>query len=430
MVDYSERGALVSGPPNNPAIPDRTLAVATKLRDVQAREVAATIPVYGQMPFIPERGEGCDLITAEGRRILDFYGGHAVAGLGYAHPELTKTIEQQARQLLFQSNAAAMGVRADAACELAAIAPPLLSRVFFVNSGAEANENALRIACTATGRSRILALTHGFHGRTAAAAAVTWKADATWYGFPRLPFDVDFIPRNDVAAAKEMIDDTVAAVIFEPVQGIGGAFDLSQEFVTALRTRTRRSGSLLIADEVQCGMGRSGDFFAVQSFGVQPDLMTLAKSLGGGVPCGAVLATDELAAAQKKGSLGSTFGGGPLACAAILAVIRSIKKEKLLANVGEREVQIRTTCVTGPVQAIQGRGLMLGLICDRPAAEVQERLLAQNILAGTSSDPAVLRLLPPLILESAHVERLAGALDDIGSVKTAGSSTSHTGIAQ
>jgi acetylornithine/N-succinyldiaminopimelate aminotransferase len=403
------------------------------LQEVQALEAAATMPVYGQVPFLPERGEGCELITADGRRILDFYGGHAVAGLGYGHPGLVKAIERQATQLLFQSNAVAMEVRAEAASALTAIAPRPLERVFFVNSGAEANENALRIACTTTGRGKILALTHGFHGRTAAAAAVTWNAAATWYGFPRPPFDVGFIPRNDVAAADAMIDDTVAAVIFEPVQGIGGAFDLSQEFVAALRARTQQSGALLIADEVQCGMGRSGNFFAVQNLDVQPDLVTLAKSLGGGVPCGAVLATRELASVQKKGDLGSTFGGGPLACAAISAVIGAIQREELLANVREREAQIRATCVVGPVQAIQGLGLMLGLVCDRPATEVQKALLERDILTGTSSDPAVLRLLPPLVLESLHVERLAEALaafNDAPTLRTAGSSTLRTGTAQ
>jgi acetylornithine/succinyldiaminopimelate/putrescine aminotransferase len=292
-----------------------------------------------------------------------------------------------------------------------------------VNSGAEANENALRIACNATGRGRILAITEGFHGRTAAAAAVTWKAAESWYGFPRMPFDVGFIPRNDVVSAVSMIDDSVAAVIFEPVQGIGGAFDLSRQFVTALRRRTAEMGALLIADEVQCGMGRSGHYFAVQSHGVQPDLMTLAKSLGGGVPCGALIATESLAAAQKKGDLGSTFGGGPLAAAAILAVIRVIGSERLLDNVRERESQIRARCMTGPVTGIQGMGLMLGLVCDRPAAEVQKALLDRDILAGTSADPRVLRLLPPLVLESADVERLANALEDIGLSSTQTGST-------
>ncbi|HLU05226.1 MAG TPA: aminotransferase class III-fold pyridoxal phosphate-dependent enzyme [Woeseiaceae bacterium] len=403
------------------------------LQEVQAMEAAATMPVYGQMPFLPERGEGCELVTADGRRILDFYGGHAVAGLGYGHPALTNAIEGQARQLLFQSNAMAMEVRAEAARALTAIAPRPLDRVFFVNSGAEANENALRIACTTTGRERILALTHGFHGRTAAAAAVTWNAARTWYGFPRLPFDVDFIPRNDLAAAEAMIDETVAAVIFEPVQGIGGAFDLSVEFVTTLRRLTRQSGALLIADEVQCGMGRSGSYFAVQGMDVQPDLLTLAKSLGGGVPCGALLATEELGAAQKTGKLGSTFGGGPLACAAISAVLRAIESENLLANAREREAQIRATCIAGPVQMIQGRGLMLGLVCDHPAADVQKALLERDILVGTSSDPAVVRLLPPLVLESLHVERLAealAALEDTPTLPNTGSSTLQSGTSQ
>jgi acetylornithine/succinyldiaminopimelate/putrescine aminotransferase len=385
--------------------------------EVKARELASTIAVYGQLPFVAASAEGCEIITTGGRRILDLYGGHAVASLGYAHPRLTEEIERQARRLLFQSNAVVLEVRAQAAEALAAIAPGPLNRVFFVNSGAEANENALRIACTATGRGKILALTHGFHGRTAAAAAVTWKAES-WYGFPQKPFQVDFIPRNDVPAAERMIDSTTAAVIFEPVQGIGGAFDLSPEFVTALRTCTATAGALLIADEVQCGMGRSGRYFAVQAYGMQPDLVTLAKALGGGVPCAAVLATDELADAQKKGDLGSTFGGGPLAAAAMLAVIRTIEAEELLANVREREAQIRETCIAGPVRAIRGKGLLLGLVCDRSAAEVQNALLERDILAGTSADPTVLRLLPPLILKPAHVERLALALRDIGPSST------------
>ncbi|HEX2139590.1 MAG TPA: aminotransferase class III-fold pyridoxal phosphate-dependent enzyme [Woeseiaceae bacterium] len=384
----------------------------------QLREASVTIPVYGQLPFLPVRGEGCEIITADDRRILDLYGGHAVAGLGYAHPVLTRAIGEQVTSLLFQSNAVALQVRTEAAEALVAVAPGKLQRVFFVNSGAEANENALRIACTATGRGKILAVTHGFHGRTAAAAAVTWKAAETWYGFPGLPFEVEFIPRNDVAAAQSMIGQDAAAVIFEPVQGIGGAFDLSAEFIAALRSRTEAVGALLIADEVQCGMGRTGHWFAVQAHGIQPDIMTLAKAVGGGVPCGAVLVSDELAAMQKKGALGTTFGGGPVAAAAILAVVRAIRDEGLLANVRAREAQVRDTCVAGPVRSIQGMGLMLGLICDRPAATVQGELLERGILAGTSADPKVLRLLPPLVLKPADVEKLAAALADIGSLST------------
>jgi acetylornithine/succinyldiaminopimelate/putrescine aminotransferase len=383
--------------------------------DVQAREAAATINVYGQLPFLPERADGCELITADGRRILDFYGGHAVACLGYSNPRLLLAIEEQTRRMLFQSNAVALGIRARAAEALVAIAPGNLTRAFFVNSGAEANENALRIACTATGRRKLLAVSHGFHGRTAAAAAVTWNAAETWYGFPDKPFDVEFIPRDDVAAAFAKIDRDVAAVIFEPVQGIAGAYDLSCNFVTALRKATRDSGALLIADEVQCGMGRSGRYFAVEIYGVEPDLLTTAKALGGGVPCAALLATEELATRQKIGDLGTTFGGGPLAAAAIVAVIDTLRSDDLLENVREREAQIRDCCVTGPVTSIRGKGLLLGLRCDRPAREVQSSLLEYDILAGTSADPDFLRLLPPLVLQAAHVDRLAGALGRIAS---------------
>lgn len=379
--------------------------------DPRQREAATTLPVYGQLPFVPVRTAGCHIITEDGRRILDLYGGHAVAALGYGHPRLVSAIRRQSESLLFQSNAVALGVRAEAAERLLGLLPGL-ERVFFVNSGAEANENALRMACTVTDRSKVLAITQGFHGRTAAAGAVTWNS-GKWYGFPRLPFDVDFIPRNDCATAKEMIDHDVAAVIFEPVQGVAGAFDLSSEFVETLRAETSRCGALLIADEVQTGMGRCGQFFAVQVHGITPDILTSAKALGGGIPCGAVLCNREVAEWFGPGDLGSTFGGGPVAAAAIVAVIDAIESDDLLANVREREAQVREQCVVGPVRRIQGMGLLLGLECDRPASDVRDTLLDHDILTGTSSDPNILRILAPLIITPDHVDRLAQTLASI-----------------
>ncbi len=370
------------------------------------------LPVYGQLPFVPVRGEGCDIITSDGRRILDLYGGHAVAALGYGHPALTAAIAGQADELVFQSNAVALDVRARAAEALVDVAPDGLDRVFLVNSGAEANENALRMAFRATGRKKVLAIEHGFHGRTAAAGAVTWGS-AKWYGFPSTPFDVDFIPRDDVGAAGRMIDDSIAAVIFEPVQGVAGAVDLSPAFVAALRERTSRHGALLIADEVQSGMGRSGHYFAVDRLGVVPDLLTVAKALGGGFPCAAVLCPGAMAKDYGVGALGTTFGGGPLAAAAITAVIDTIRREDLLDNVLAREAQVRARCCTGPVTGVTGFGLLLGLVCDRPAAQVRDELLARDILVGTSSDPRVARILAPLTLEERHVAKLARALADI-----------------
>jgi acetylornithine/succinyldiaminopimelate/putrescine aminotransferase len=388
-----------------------TLAAAAN-HDPRAREAATTIPVYGQLPFVPVSSTGCNIVTADGRRILDLYGGHAVAALGYGHPALVNAIRAQAESLLFQSNAVALDVRAEAAERLVSVAPAGLDRVFFVNSGAEANENALRMACTVSGRSKVLAITHGFHGRTAAAGAVTWKSDK-WYGFPQKPFDVDFIPRNDSVAAAAMIGPDIAAVIFEPVQGIAGAFDLEAEFLATLRRVTERHGALLIADEVQTGIGRCGQFFAVQAQHITPDILTSAKSLGGGIPCGAVLCTTDIAGHFGPGDLGTTFGGGPVAAAAISAVISAIGSEGLLANVRERETQIREQCITGPVQRIQGMGLLLGLVCDRPAAEVRDALLEQNILTGTSADPNVIRILAPLIINAGHINHLTRALDSI-----------------
>jgi acetylornithine/succinyldiaminopimelate/putrescine aminotransferase len=369
--------------------------------------------VYPMLPFTPARGAGVFLEDAAGRRVLDFYGGHAVAALGYGHRDLSEAIARASRDLVFQTNALPLKIRDEAAEALAAFGPPGLTRVFFVNSGAEANENALRLAFRATGRTKVVAMEHSFHGRTAAAAAVTYGAAKSWYGFPRAPFDVTFVPRNDVAALEAAVDSSTAAVIIEPVQGLAGAFDFAPEFVHAIRAVCDRRGALLIMDEVQTGMGRLGAPFGAQLYGVRPDLLTVAKGLGGGVPCGAVLMPHAIASTLKAGALGTTFGGGPVACAAIKTVIEVINRDDLLANVREVSAAIRTSCIVGPVESIQGRGFLLGLKTRPKAAAVRDALLARDILVGTSADQHTLRLLPPLILAKDHVQRLATALEDL-----------------
>ncbi|HUL80533.1 MAG TPA: aminotransferase class III-fold pyridoxal phosphate-dependent enzyme [Gammaproteobacteria bacterium] len=369
--------------------------------------------VYTMLPFTPAKGSGVWLEDAAGRRVLDFYGGHAVAALGYGHPRLSETIARAARELVFQTNALPLKARDEAADALAAFAPTGLGRVFFVNSGAEANENALRLALKVTGRPKIVALEGSFHGRTAAAAAVTWGAAKSWYGFPRAPFDVQFVPREDVAALDAAVDSATAAVIVEPVQGLAGAFDFSAEFLHAARAACDRAGALLILDEVQTGIGRLGEPFGAQLHRVRPDLLTTAKGLGGGFPCGALLLPQSIARDLKPGALGTTFGGGPVACAAIKTVLEVIRDEKLLANVREVSAAIRATCVVGPVVGVQGRGFLLGLKTKPKATAVRDALLARDILTGTSADPHVLRLLPPLILSTEHVQRLAAALEDL-----------------
>ncbi len=382
-------------------------------RSARLDEAPYTVPVYPQLPFEPVAGEGVYLLDRDGRRILDMYGGHAVASLGYGHPRLTAAICEQAQRLLFQSNVVPLEIRARAAQALAAFAPPGLDRVFLVNSGAEANENALRIACRRSGRGRVIALEGGFHGRSAACSAVTWGAAERWYGFPRMPFDVSFVPRDDPAALGDAMGADVAAVIIEPIQGVAGAVDISHEYLRAARNLSATHGSLLIFDEVQCGVGRSGYPFAADAAGVTPDLLTTAKGLAGGLPAGAVIMTDAIAEELGPGDLGTTFGGGPLACAAIEAVIATIRETHLLENVRRLSARLREECLTGPVTSIQGGGFLLGLRTTRPAAEIRDALLERGILTGTSGDPRILRLLPPLVLEDSHVDQLVNALTEI-----------------
>ena len=369
--------------------------------------------VFAQYPIEVTSADGVWLNTADGRRILDLYGGHAVAALGYGHPRWLAALERQAREVLFQSNAVPMDVRRRAAAKLVRFSGLPLDTVFFVNSGAEANENALRLACRITGRGHVVALEKSFHGRTAAAAAVTWGAAGKWYGFPRMPFDVSFVPRRDIAALEDAITARTAAVIVEPVQGVGGAFDMGRDYLDALRRRCDSTGAMLIFDEVQCGVGRTGHPFAAGLYGVVPDMLTTAKALGAGFPVGALLLSPAVAGELRLGELGSTFGGGPLACAVVEAVVDTIVEENLLDNIRQVSARIRQTCITGPVKGIQGEGFLLGLKTRLPAEQLHAALLDRDILAGTSGDPGVLRLLPPFTLAAEHVEMLRAALAEL-----------------
>jgi len=370
-------------------------------------------PVFAQYPLEVAAAQGVWLTNSRGERVLDLYGGHAVAALGYGHPAWTAALARQAQICQFQSNAVAMQVRARAAERLTHFAQLPEARVFFVNSGAEANENALRIALRLTGRAHVAAVEGSFHGRTAAAGAVTWGAKKKWYGFPRAPFNVSFLPRGNVAAIRSRVTRRTGAVIVEPVQGLAGAVDLGAEFLEALRRRCDQVGALLIFDEVQCGVGRTGQPFAANLYGVVPDLLTTAKALGNGFPCAALLMSAQISAQLPVESLGTTFGGGPMACAAIEAVLDAIESQQLLPRVRHLGALIRESCIVGPVRAHQGEGLLVGLRTTRPAKQIQAELLECGVLAGTASDPQVLRLLPPFILEDEHVELLRDALREL-----------------
>ena len=368
-------------------------------------------PVYAQWALDVVDAAGVHLHTRDGRQVLDLYGGHAVAALGYSHPRLLAALAAQAKSLIFQSNAVPLEVRARAALRLTRFAGLGLNTVFFVNTGAEANENALKLALRITGRRKVVAVEGSFHGRTAAAGAVTWGAAQKWYGFPQAPFEVEFVPRGDLEAVERIVGTDTAAVIVEPVQGVGGALDLGEPFLSVLRRRCTDVCALLVCDEVQCGMGRTGYPFAANMYGISPDMITTAKALGAGFPCAALLMADHVASHLKTDDLGTTFGGGPMACAMIETVVDIIESEGLLANVRELSQQMRATCVVGPVTGTQGAGFLLGLRTRRPARDVQRELLEQHdILTGTSGDPHVVRILAPYVLESQHVAQLRDAL--------------------
>jgi acetylornithine/succinyldiaminopimelate/putrescine aminotransferase len=370
-------------------------------------------PVFAQYPIEVVSAQGVWLTNSRGERVLDLYGGHAVAALGYGHPGFTRALANQAQACNFQSNAVAMQVRTRAAERLVRFSKLPMASVFFVNSGAEANENALKLAFRVTSRPQVAAVVGSFHGRTAGAGAVTWGAQQKWYGYPRTPFDVSFIPRGNIDSIPGFVTDKTAAVIVEPVQGLAGAVDLGKEFLEALRRRCDQVGAMLIFDEVQCGMGRVGHPFAANMYGVAPDMITTAKALGNGFPCAALLANEKVSAALKLDLLGTTFGGGPMACAVMEAVIEAIESEHLLERVRRVGSYIRQTCIVGPVTGHQGAGFLTGLRTTRPAKEIQAELLECGILAGTATDPNILRLLPPYILQEEQIDMLRDTLADL-----------------
>jgi acetylornithine/N-succinyldiaminopimelate aminotransferase len=288
-----------------------------------------------------------------------------------------------------------------------------LSRVFLCNSGAEANENALHLARRYSGRQTIVSIGGGWHGRTAATLACTdgtrYEEAARRSGIPisrKLPF-------NDVAALEASIDDSVAALIVEPVQGLAGARDCSLEFLRAARRICRERMAVLIFDEVQCGVGRCGAFTAAESFGVVPDILTLAKGLASGLPIGAVIATAEVTSTVTLGDLGSTFGGGPVPCAAALATIEVIERERLIANAIDVGRYLSRGARSLGINQISGRGLLLGLHLGRPAAPVQQELFRHRILTGTATDSEVLRLLPPLSFSHSEADVLLNGLKEV-----------------
>ena len=371
------------------------------------------LPTYTPFPFPLLRGEGDRVFDPMGQSYWDFYGGHCVASTGHAHAQVAEAIATQARELIFYSTAAELPVRSRAAKALLAFAgsgrPSGMASVFFCNSGAEANENALKMACLGTGRTRFAAFQGGWHGRSMLALSVT-DDPAIKKGLEPLLAPCLRLPWNDLEALEQADFSDVAAVILEPIQSMSGIRAAQAPFLQRVREKTRAAGTVLIYDEVQTGMGRLGHPFAAGLHGVLPDMVTSAKGIASGVPMGALMLSAEAAARIRPGDLGSTFGGGPLACAALLATLQVIRQEGLLQNALVRESELREALAGTCVTEVKGAGLLLGLVVPGRAKQLKAHLQASHILVGGSGDPDVLRLLPPLTLTERAVDALAQAV--------------------
>ncbi|HEX8282116.1 MAG TPA: aminotransferase class III-fold pyridoxal phosphate-dependent enzyme [Pyrinomonadaceae bacterium] len=394
-----------------------TTETTTKFTDIAAREEEFQLATYKKFPFAPVRGRGSWVETSEGERFLDLYGGHAVCATGHCHPRVVAALSEQAGRLLFYSNVVYSDVRAAAAERLVGCAPPEITKAFFCNSGTEANENAMRMARMKTGRERVITFTGGFHGRTADSISATFLGKYREIGKPNVPGHVcaEF---GSIESVEALADETVAAVMLEPVQSMAGVRVAPPEFYQSLRRLCDERGMLLVFDEVQTGVGRTGAWFFAggeAAGGVVPDIITLAKALGSGVPVGACLTNEGVASAIKENDLGTTFGGGMLAMAAVSATLEAIEADGMLENALAVESFLRESlaAVEG-VAAVHGRGLLLGVEFDEPVAgKVNKALLERRIITGTSSDPKVLRLLPPLCVTKEEAGLFVAALKEI-----------------
>jgi acetylornithine/N-succinyldiaminopimelate aminotransferase len=394
-----------------------TTETMTNFEAIAAREEEFQLATYKKFPFAPVRGEGAWVETSEGERFLDLYGGHAVCATGHCHPRVVEALTRQAGRLLFYSNVVYSDVRAAAAERLVGCAPAGVTKAFFCNSGTEANENAMRMARMKTGREGIITFTGGFHGRTVDSISATFLGHYRDIGRPNVPGHLcaEFGSVESVAA---LADDTVAAVMLEPIQSMAGVRLAPPEFYQGLRRLCDERGMLLVFDEVQTGVGRTGSWFFAggeAAGGVVPDVITLAKALGSGVPVGACLTTEAVASSIRENDLGTTFGGGMLAMAAVVATLEAIEADGMLGNALAVESFLREGLAGAQgVAGVRGRGLLLGVeFAEAVAAKVNKSLLERRIITGTSSDPKVLRLLPPLCLTTGEAGLFVEALKEI-----------------
>lgn len=367
--------------------------------------------VYKLWPVEPVKGSGAKLWDKDGKEYLDMYGGHAVISIGHSHPLYVEAIKSQVEKLGFYSNSVENSLQGKLAQKLGKISGYADYSLFLCNSGAEANENALKLASFHTGKSRILAFKGAFHGRTSGAVAATDNP------MIRAPFNrsskVTFIPMNDIALVeKELSKGDYAAVIIEGIQGVAGIVLPDDKFLLDLKRLCEKTRVMLIIDEVQSGYGRTGKFFAHQYAGIKPDMITTAKGMGNGFPIGGVLISPRIAAVA--GMLGTTFGGNHLACTAAIAVIDVMEKEKLMGNSTKIGEYIISSLKDSPsIKELRGRGLMIGIVLKEGYEKIRERLLFQKSVFTGSAGSNVIRLLPPLNITKAEADRFIKAFKEL-----------------
>jgi acetylornithine/N-succinyldiaminopimelate aminotransferase len=377
---------------------------------IVAVEEEFQLRTYRKKPVAAVRGEGCWLWDADGRRFLDLYGGHCVTLLGHSHPAVTAALKKQLDDLLFYSNAVYSPVRARASAALANLAPTGLGKVFFCNSGTEANETALKLARKTTGRPAILAMKGGFHGRTLGSLIATDGAYREPYQDVLGP--AEFVPFGDAGAVKRVLESRgdIAALIIEPIQSMAGMTQAPDTYFRELRTLCSDAGVCLVFDEIQTGVGRTGTFSISEQYGMVPDMITLAKSLGNGVPVGAVLVSEPIASAVAYGDQGTTFGGGMLAMAAVEATLEVLVQDDIMDKARRLESAIRHRL--GPVvREIRGAGCLLGIDLGFPAGPVVSALLEKGIIVGGAADPNVIRLMPSALTPHDAIDAFALELE-------------------
>lgn len=376
------------------------------------------LPTYAKLPLVITRGQGAYVWDQSGKKYLDFYSGHAVALVGHCHPEVVAAVKKQLDKLIFYSNVVYNDQRALAAKKLVNLVPNQFAAVFFCNSGTEANETAIKLAKKYTGKDEIISFDGSFHGRTLGSLSVSGNNKHRKQIGSLMP-NVKFAAFGDIKSVEKLISDQTAAIILEPIQSIAGINEASANFYQQLEKLAKSQKIVLIFDEIQTGLGRVGKIFFSTLMNVTPNIITLAKGLAGGLPAGAVLVSKDITKSVQIDDQGSTFGGGPVICSAISATLNVIKKMGLIKNANQfGNILKKKLPDIKHVISVTGRGLLLGIVLDIPALQVQTMLLKKGIITGTSSNKYVLRIMPPLIITDKEINLFIRSLKLVLEEKT------------